>query len=93
MGLLVTSYLVLTNMSSAAQTFEARVFTAMDGWFYCCKLLVIGALFEFAYLLKLRKKTFSATMSIYTAARDHPRDTSKVRVSKCPSFNIITCCL
>lgn len=32
------------------------MFTAMDAWFYCCKLLVIGALFEFACLLHMRKK-------------------------------------
>jgi hypothetical protein len=49
---------------------QAHVFTAMDVWFYCCKLLLISALFEFACLLHMRKKAewdrqmpFSPTMS------------------------------
>ena len=52
MGLLITAYLVLTNMSAAAMSFNAPVFTAIDAWFYICKLIVIAALFEFAVILR-----------------------------------------
>ena len=52
MGLLITAYLVLTNMSAAAMSFNAPVFTAIDAWFYICKLIVIAALFEFALILR-----------------------------------------
>ena len=53
MGLLITAYLVLTNMSTSAQEFEASIFTAMDAWFVACRLLVGAALFEFALLIKI----------------------------------------
>jgi hypothetical protein len=55
MGLLITTYLVLTNMSAGATPFKAQVFTAMDAWLYGCKLLNIGALFEYAFLLRMIK--------------------------------------
>ena len=53
MALLITAYLVLTNMSAPDQEFDA--FTAMDAWFVACRLIV-GALswsFEFALLIKI----------------------------------------
>ena len=53
MALLITAYLVLTNMSTSTQEFDASVFTAMDAWFVFCRLLVGAALFEFALLIKL----------------------------------------
>ena len=53
MGLLITAYLILTNMSISNHEFEASVFTAMDAWFVACRLLVGGALFEFALVIKL----------------------------------------
>ena len=53
MGLLITAYLVLTNMSTSTQEFDASIFTAMDAWFVACRLLVGAALFEFALLIKL----------------------------------------
>ena len=56
MGLLITAYLILTNMSISNHEFEASVFTAMDAWFVVCRLLVGGALFEFALLIKLSLK-------------------------------------
>ena len=52
-ALLITTYLVLTNMSSAAMSFNAPVFTAMDVWFYACKMIVVAAIFEFAAILKI----------------------------------------
>ncbi len=55
MGLLITSYLVLTNISAA--THDIRVFTAMDFWLYTCKLLIIAAIMEFAWLLKINYST------------------------------------
>ena len=53
MGLLITAYLVLTNMSASTQEFDASVFTAMDAWFVACRLLVGAALLEFALLIKI----------------------------------------
>ena len=53
MALLITTYLVLTNMSSSAMSFNAPVFTAMDVWFYVCKMTVVAAIFEFAAILKI----------------------------------------
>jgi hypothetical protein len=57
MGLLVTSYLVLINISAAStQDFQMNVFTAMDAWLYGCKIFITAALFEFAWVLRLRNK-------------------------------------
>ena len=53
LGLLVTAYLVLTNMTAAAMSFNSPVFTAIDAWFYFCKLIVIAAVFEFAAILRI----------------------------------------
>jgi hypothetical protein len=63
MGLLITSYLILTNMSATALTFHVASFTAMDAWLYICKLVVIAALFEYAWLLRMRMKIITATQS------------------------------
>ncbi len=57
MGLLVTSYLVLTNMGNAGKTFKTQVFTASDLWIYACKLTVIAAIFEYGYILRMRKSS------------------------------------
>ena len=40
-------------MSSSAMTFDASVFTAMDAWFDACRVLVGGALFEYAFIIRL----------------------------------------
>ena len=53
LGLLITAYLVLTNMTTAAMSFNSPVFTAIDAWFYACKLIIIAAVFEFAAILKI----------------------------------------
>ena len=56
MGLLITAYLILTNMATSARAFEAKVFTAMDAWFYACRFFVGAALLEFALVIKLISK-------------------------------------
>ena len=53
LGLLITPYLILTNMTTAAMSFNSPVFTAIDAWFYVCKLIIIAAVFEFAAILKM----------------------------------------
>ena len=53
LGLLITAYLVLTNMTAAAMSFNSPVFTAIDAWFYFCKLIIIAAVFEFAVILRI----------------------------------------
>ena len=39
-------------MSASDTTFVGSVFTAVHVWFYACRLLVGGALLEFAWVLK-----------------------------------------
>ena len=65
MGLLITVYLILTNMSISNHEFEASVFTAMDAWFVACRLLVGGALLEFALLIKLTTKAKVGPQQMY----------------------------
>ena len=53
MALLITSFLILTNMSASVVEFDgSAVFTAMHAWFYACRLLVGGALLQFAWVIK-----------------------------------------
>ncbi len=59
MGLLVTSYLVLTNMGTSAKPFKTQVFTALDAWLYTCKLMVIGAIMEYGWILKMKNSSAS----------------------------------
>ena len=40
-------------MTTAAMSFNSPVFTAIDAWFYACKLIIIAAVFEFAAILKI----------------------------------------
>ena len=56
MGLLITAYLILTNMATSARAFDAKVFTAMDAWFYACRFSVGAALLEFAMVIKMISK-------------------------------------
>ena len=63
LGLLITAYLVLTNMTTAAMSFNSPVFTAIDAWFYACKLIIIAAVFEFAAILKIMNSPPSVNIS------------------------------
>ena len=60
MALLITSYLVLTNMS----TTKYKVFTAMDGFMYICKMFVIGAMLEFAWVMRINTKEASSVTAV-----------------------------
>ena len=51
MGLIITAYLILTNMSTSAHI-DLPTFTAMDIWFYACRFLVGGAILEFLFVLR-----------------------------------------
>ena len=62
--MLVTSYLILTNMSTTALDFKSPTFTAMDIWFYACRLLVGGAIIEFFLMMKKRSKPPTNTVKI-----------------------------
>ena len=64
MALLITAYLILTNMATSQHgnmAFDAKVFTAMDAWFYACRFFVGAALLEFAMVIKLASKLSSET--------------------------------
>ena len=52
-ALLITSYLILTNMSVSAVDFDSPGFTAMDVWFYVCRHIVGLAFFEFFFVLRI----------------------------------------
>ena len=52
MALLITAYLILTNMATSERAFDAKVFTAMDTWFYTCRFFVGAALLQFAMVIK-----------------------------------------
>ena len=43
-------------MATLSRAFDAKVFTAMDAWFYACRFFVGAALFEFALIIKLISK-------------------------------------
>ena len=60
LGLLITPYLILTNMTTAAMSFNSPIFTAIDAWFYVCKLIIIAAVFEFAAILKMHNSKISS---------------------------------
>ena len=64
LGLLITAYLVLTNMTTAAMSFNSPVFTAIDAWFYACKLIIIAAVFEFAAILKIMNSVVTISTDI-----------------------------
>ena len=64
MALLIMTYLVLTNMSSATMSFNAPVFTAMDVWFYVCRMIVVAAIFEFAAILKILNSSKASQQKI-----------------------------
>ena len=56
MGLLVTSYLVLINIAAGnSDRYRLDAFTAVDAWLYGCKILVTLAIFEYAWILKMRE--------------------------------------
>ena len=52
-ALLITSYLILTNMSVSAVDFDSPTFTAMGVWFYACQFFVGLAILEFFLVLRL----------------------------------------
>ena len=52
-ALLSTSYLILTNMSRSAVDFDSPGFTAMDVWFYVCRLINGLATLEFFFVLRI----------------------------------------
>ena len=56
MGLLITAFLILTNMSTSTREFDASILTAMDVWFDVCRLLVAAALLEFSLLINIHSR-------------------------------------
>ena len=62
--MLITSYLILTNMATYSHYFDSPTFTAMDVWFNSCRALVGGAIFEFLLVLKRGKEPANTTVKI-----------------------------
>ena len=60
MGLIITAYLILTNMSTSAHI-DLPTFTAMDIWFYACRFLVGGAILEFLFVLRRSSEASNVT--------------------------------
>ena len=64
MALLITAYLILTNMATSQHgnmAFDAKVFSAMDAWFYACRFFVGAAMLQFAMVIKLSSRLPSET--------------------------------
>lgn len=68
--LIITSYLILTNMSTYAVSFNSPTFTAMDIWFYTCRFLVGGAILEFLFVLRNGSQT--TTIKINSGPKQVP---------------------
>ena len=64
MALLMTSFLILTNMSTRALDFESPTFTAMDIWFYACRSLVCFAILEFFLIMRKGSKPITNMVRI-----------------------------
>ena len=65
-ALLITSYLILTNIATNSNYFDSPTFTAMDVWFNTCRVMVGGAIFEFLLLLRKGKKPANTMLNIGT---------------------------
>ena len=63
-ALLITSYLILTNMAASAADFHSPTFTAMDAWFYACRFLVAAAILEFLFVLRNLTKAGSYLVKV-----------------------------
>ena len=63
-----------TNMTASAIEFDGSVFTAMHAWFYACRLMVGGALLEFAWVLK---KLFGRAQK-KTVASDQKKEQDRI---------------
>ena len=62
LGLLVTAFLVLVNISASGQAgavVGTNVFTSLDLWLMVCKFVVAAEIFEYAVLLRLMRVGFA----------------------------------
>ena len=82
-ALLITSYLILTNMSVSAVDFDSPTFTAMGVWFYACQFFVGLAILEFFLVLRLNFKPTNVvdTYSQENPTSNHEQGTSRVHVA------------
>ena len=83
-ALLITSYLILTNMSASAVDFDSPTFTAMDVWFYACQFFVGLAILEFFLILRLGSKPLNV-IEIYT--QENPATNGERRTSEKTTAN------
>ena len=56
MALLITAYLILTNMSTSAHEFDTSDFTAMDIWYIFCRCMVAVALIESVLVMRIGRR-------------------------------------
>ena len=82
-ALLITSYLILTNMSVSAVDFDSPTFTAMGVWFYACQFFIGLAILEFFLVLRLDSKPTNVidTYSQENPTNNHEQGTSRVHAA------------
>jgi hypothetical protein len=67
-------------MAATAKPSQMAVFTAMDAWLYCCKLIVMGAMFEYAWILRIRRR-LDETLKVRKVAYPEEEDSKDVAVT------------
>ena len=87
MGLLITAYLILTNMATSSRVFGAKVFTAMDAWFYTCRFFVGAALFEFAMIIKLTSKVPATRNTMVVIEQEITSTTDRSANDRCRLYD------
>ena len=83
-ALLITSYLILTNMAASATDFHSPTYTAMDVWFYACRFLVAAAILEFLFVI--RKLTKAGSCMVKVGPHKIPIKTQKSAEEHCAVF-------
>ena len=84
-ALLITSYLILTNMSASAVDFDPPTFTAMDVWFYACRFLVGGAIIEFFIVVK--KSSSYKKITVKIGAQQIPMASKRTAEEVCVTYD------
>ena len=87
MALQITSYLILTNMSTTALEFKSATFTAMDIWFYACRLFVGGAILELFLVLRKRSKPETTMVKIGAQQIPMSNQTEPTSEEQCAAFD------
>ena len=73
-------------MSSSAKTFDTSVFTAMDAWFDTCRVLIGGALFEYAFIIRLSQNSKANAARVGMPSRKNVKN-GKPTEERCKTYD------